>query len=88
MWESWWVWIVAGLCMGLLELLAPAYIFLGFMAGAIATGILVGLGVPGSFPVALALFALLSLLSWWTIRRVLGKRGGQAQSFDRDINDG
>ena len=30
MWNVWWVWIVAGFSLGVLEILAPGYIFLGF----------------------------------------------------------
>jgi inner membrane protein len=88
MWQAWWVWIVAGLAIGALELLVPGYVFLGFMVGAILTGVLVGLGVPGSFPVAVALFALLSLAAWVALRRLFGKTGADVKTFDRDINDG
>ena len=38
MWNVWWVWIVAGFSLGVLEILAPGYIFLGFAIGALVTG--------------------------------------------------
>ena len=44
MWNVWWVWIVAGFSLGVLEILAPGYIFLGFAIGALVTGGLLGLG--------------------------------------------
>ena len=54
MWNVWWVWIVAGFALGVLEILAPGYIFLGFAMGAVLAfalrGELLTAGVPlGSF---------------------------------------
>ena len=36
LWQVWWVWIVAGFALGVLEVIAPGYIFLGFAIGAVA----------------------------------------------------
>lgn len=84
----WWVWIVLGFALGVLEVLAPGYIFLGFALGAVATGTLVGIGVLGhSLPIALLVFALASLAAWFVTRRLLGKQAGTAKIWDRDIND-
>ena len=44
-WQEWWVWVVGGIILAVLELLAPAYILLGFAIGAIATGALTTFGV-------------------------------------------
>lgn len=89
MWQDWWVWVVAGLAIGVLEMLMPGYIFLGFMAGAIATGVLIGMGVlGGSFAVALSVFAVLSLVAWIALRKYLGKRAGDVKIISRDINEG
>lgn len=66
-WQLWWVWAVAGLVLGILEVLAPGYIFLGFAAGAAVVGLLLLVGGPfaawavGSLPLLLLLFALASL---------------------------
>jgi membrane protein implicated in regulation of membrane protease activity len=85
---TWWVWVVAGLAIGAVELLAPGYIFVGFGIGALAVGGLVWAGAVGpSVPVQLALFAVLSVLAWLGMRRVLGVRQGQVKRIDRDIND-
>ncbi len=85
---TWWVWIVAGFALGVLEVLAPGYIFLGFAIGAVATGVLVGIGVLGaSLPLTLLVFALASLVAWGVTRKMMGKQAGQAKMWDRDIND-
>ena len=35
---TWWAWVVLGFALGVLEILAPGYIFLGFAIGAVLTG--------------------------------------------------
>lgn len=88
MWAVWWVWIVAGFALGVLEVLAPGYIFVGFAVGAVVVGAGLGLGVlGGSLPVLLLVFAVASLVAWVVLRRVLGVRKGQVRLWDRDIND-
>lgn len=84
----WWVWIVAGFALGVLEVIVPGYIFLGFAVGAVVVGIAVGLGIlGGNVPVLLFIFALASLLGWLALRRIMGVREGQVKLWDRDIND-
>lgn len=88
MWNVWWVWIVAGFALGVLEVLAPGYIFLGFAIGAVVTGALVGLGViGGSLPVLLFIFALASVAAWLALRSTMGVREGQVKVWDKDINE-
>lgn len=92
MWHSiaatWWAWIVLGFALGVLEVLAPGYIFIGFAIGAVLTGILVGLGVaPVGLPALILIFAVASLAAWLILRRTLGVRKGQVKLWDRDIND-
>ena len=88
MWAQWWVWIVFGFGLGVLEILAPGYIFLGFAIGAVAVGIFLALGiaVPG-LPALAVIFAVASLVAWVALRRLIGVRDGQAKIWDRDIND-
>ena len=89
-WQEWWLWVVAGLVLAILEMLVPGYIFLGFAAGALLTGLglLLQWGLVGlSLPWLLLIFAGLSLISWIVMRRVLGIRRGQVKTWDRDIND-
>jgi membrane protein implicated in regulation of membrane protease activity len=84
----WWVWIVAGFALGVLEVIVPGYIFLGFAVGAVLVGIAVGLGLlGGNLPVLLFAFALASLIAWLALRRTMGVREGQVKLWDRDIND-
>ncbi|QYK42099.1 MAG: hypothetical protein KF887_02885 [Paracoccaceae bacterium] len=88
LWQVWWVWVAGGLVIGAIEILIPGYIFLGFAIGAVATGILIGIGLlGGSFAVLLAVFALLSVLAWLGLRQAMGRRDGQVKIWTRDIND-
>lgn len=84
----WWVWVVAGGVLGIVEVALPGFIFLGFAAGAVLTGILVATGLIGA---ALApkvfVFAVASLAAWYGLRAVFGKHEGQVKVIDRDINE-
>ncbi|HLQ20118.1 MAG TPA: hypothetical protein VK146_14170 [Tabrizicola sp.] len=84
---TWWVWVVLGFALGVLEILAPGYIFLGFAIGAVLTGILVGIGIPAGPAMLILIFAILSVIAWLILRKVMGVRQGQVKIWDRDIND-
>lgn len=87
-WSLWWLWIGAALVLGILEVLAPGYVFLGFAIGAAATGlILFNTGVALSLPLLLLVFAALSLIAWLVLRRVFSGGKSQVTTFDHDIND-
>ena len=70
-------------------MLLPGFIFLGFAAGAVLTGALIGFGVldGASFPLMLAVFAGASAVSWAGLRYGVGVRRGQVKIWDRDINE-
>ena len=90
MWSLWWAWMVGAFALAFLEVLAPAQIFLGFAVGAVGVGLALligGPGLAGSLPITLLLFAVLSLIAWIVIRRVVGIREGQVKIWERDIND-
>jgi inner membrane protein len=88
MWTVWWVWVVAGFALGVLEVLVPGYIFLGFAIGAVLTGILIGMGILGtSLTVTILIFALASLAAWYLLRALLGKHEGQVKIWHKDVND-
>jgi inner membrane protein len=70
-----------------LEVLVPGFIFLGFAIGAVVTGVLVGIGVPAGVPALILIFAVVSVVAWLVLRRVVGVREGQVKIWDRDIND-
>ena len=87
MWAFWWVWVVFGVALGVLEVLVPGFIFLGFAIGAVVTGALVGIGVLGGNVALLVLvFAVLSLLAFLVLRRVVGVTEVQTKVWDKDIN--
>ncbi len=89
-WSLWWVWMVGALLLAILEVVAPAQIFLGFAVGAAGVGLALLLGVPGlatSVPLMLLVFAVISLLAWLALRPILGIRKGQVKHFEHDINE-
>jgi len=92
-WSEWWAWAVAGLVLGILEVLAPGWIFLGFAVGAGVVALLLAVGGPmaaamsGSVPLLFVVFAVLSLAAWLVFRKVFGLRGGSVKTFDHDINE-
>ncbi len=88
MFAVWWVWVVAGFALGVVEVLVPGFIFLGFAIGAVITGVLVGIGLLGPNLAALALvFALASLAAWLALRKMFGAQGGDVKLWDKDINE-
>ena len=87
-WQEWWVWMLAGAVLAIMEVLIPGFILLGFAIGAGLTGGLIWLGVLGaSFGTILLVFAFVSIIAWLALRRLVGVRRGQVKVWDRDIND-
>lgn len=84
---TWWAWVILGFALGVLEVLAPGFIFLGFAIGAVVTGVLVGIGVPAGPTALILVFAVVSVVAWLILRRLVGVREGQVKVWDRDIND-
>lgn len=87
-WTNGWLWIVAALVLGLIELALPGYVFLGTALALAITGVLLlsgfwGVGLLGTLIVA----ALLSFAAWALLRRLMGVQKGQVRIWDRDIND-
>ena len=88
LWSLWWVWFAGALVLGIIEMLAPGFIFLGFAIGAAGVGLL-QLLAPGALglPALLLVFAALSLAAWLILRRSFALPKGQVKTFDHDIND-
>jgi membrane protein implicated in regulation of membrane protease activity len=88
-WALWWVWCAAALVLGILEVLAPGFVFLGFAIGALGVGVLLLAMGSGTFglPVLVFIFAALSLIAWLVLRRAFALPRGQVKTFDTDIND-
>ncbi|NOD33601.1 MULTISPECIES: NfeD family protein [unclassified Ruegeria] len=87
-WLTWWIWLAAALALGILEIVLPGFIFLGFAIGAAITGLL--LIIPGltmSLHVLALIFAVLSLVAWLVLRKLFALPHGQVKTFKHDIND-
>lgn len=84
----WWAWLAAALVLGILEMLAPGFIFLGFAIGAAVVGLaLLGpLSLLSPAPLLL-IFAVISLIAWLILRKVFQSPKGSVKTFDHDIND-
>lgn len=93
LWTTWWIWAIAAIGLAVLEIIVPAYLFLGFAGGAAIVALLFGFGGPmavwmaASLPVTLLIFAVVSLVTWIALRKILGVQRGQVRTFDTDIND-
>ena len=83
----WWVWICAALALGVIELLAPGFIFLGFALGAMAMAVVVFILPATNVPALLAMFAILSLVAWIALRVVFRRQSSGARIVTRDINE-
>lgn len=84
---TWWAWLSAAAVLGILEVIIPAFVFLGFALGAVGTGILVAiLALTASW--ALVAFAVLSLVAYIALRAFFGGHAGQVKRIDHDINEG
>ena len=86
LWAIWWIWLSAALILAILEVFVPGFIFLGFALGAVVVSLLLLLPITIGLPALLAVFAVLSLIAWWGMRRVFGLRGGQVRVIHDDIN--
>ncbi|MGJ8616926.1 MAG: NfeD family protein [Sulfitobacter sp.] len=83
----WWVWICAALALGVIELLAPGFIFLGFAIGALAMAVVVFVLPATNVPALLAMFAILSLIAWVLLRVLFRRQSSGARIVSRDINE-
>jgi membrane protein implicated in regulation of membrane protease activity len=85
-------WLAIAFAMGVVELVMPGYLFLGFATGAVVVAAALFLGLEGWFTGAaglaylVAAYAAISLVSWFVLRRVL-KAGPNLRKVDRDINE-
>jgi membrane protein implicated in regulation of membrane protease activity len=86
-WLLWWVWVAVAIVLGVLEVIAPAFVFLGFSAGAFGTAVLVLLGVDFGIGGTLLVFAVLSAAAYGALRLWLGTHKGRAKIIERDINE-
>lgn len=84
----WWIWLCAAFVLGLIEILAPGFLFLGFALGALVMSGIVAFSLLSlSVSAMLAVFALLSLIAWLGLRRAFRPPTGTVKTFEHDIND-
>lgn len=84
---TWWVWIAAAAVLGALEVLLPVFAFMGFAAGAAATGLLLLLGMGAGVGGTLLVFAVLSAVAFAALRAILGHDRGRERIVTKDVND-
>jgi membrane protein implicated in regulation of membrane protease activity len=66
---EWWIWLLAGLLLLLIELVTPGgFYFMFFGIGALTVGVLAGLHAAGPVWFQLVLFSFLSLGTLWLFR--------------------
>ena len=89
LWATWWIWIVAAIILGILEMLAPAFVLLGFaiVAGLVGAGLGLGVLTGVSLSALMAIFAIASLAGWIALRLMFRVKGDKPKTFDYDIND-
>ncbi|MAY88049.1 MAG: hypothetical protein CML02_15185 [Pseudooceanicola sp.] len=86
-WTIWWAWLCVAIVLGIVEVMVPGFIFLGFAIGALAVSMLIlNIGLALSLPLMVLLFSALSLIAWLVLRRIFARPHG-VKYFDRDIND-
>ena len=83
----WWVWLCIALAVGILEVLAPGFIFLGFAIGALVMAGVVTVFSLTNAAAILALFAILSLVAWLALKAGFRRQSSGARIVTRDIND-
>lgn len=72
---AWWHWLAAGIVLFALELLTPGALFLIFFGiGALAVGLLSAVGLAGPLWAQIVLFALVSLIALFSLRRLLAAK--------------
>lgn len=84
---TWWVWIALAALFGALEVTLPVFAFMGFAAGAAATGLLLLVGMGTGVGGTLVVFAVLSAAAFTALRTLIGHDRGTERIVERDVND-
>ncbi|KEJ90282.1 NfeD family protein [Sulfitobacter donghicola] len=83
----WWVWLCAALALAVVEVIAPASIFLGFALGALGMVVVVAVSGITNTSALLALFAGLSLAAWIALKIAFKNQSSGARVVTKDINE-
>jgi membrane protein implicated in regulation of membrane protease activity len=82
---SWWLWLLLGFALLLVELLTPGGFYMMFFGvGAIVVGLLTLAGIGGSAAVQWLLFAAISIVAFALFRKRLTQKLGSRLSRDID----
>lgn len=82
---SWWLWVLLGILLLVLELMTPGgFYVLFFGVGAIVVGLLTALGITGSPAMQWLLFGLLSVALLLMFRKPLQRRSAAPQTHEVD----
>lgn len=88
LWREPWAWVVLAAILAVLEVILPGFILLGFAIGAAIMAVVLWIGaMGGSFANLVLVYAVISLVSWVVLRRVLGVQRGQVKIITSDINE-
>jgi inner membrane protein len=86
-------WFAFGVVLGIVELLVPGFVFLGFAIGAAVVSLVLLLigptvfeGVAGIAYLAVV-WAVASYAAWTSIRKLPSARAANSRVVDRDINE-
>ena len=82
----WWVWVVVAVGLGVLEVLLPSFIFLGFAIAAIIMAVIVGISGGMGPALAILIFAVLALVAWLLLRAKFGTSEKDVKVWRDDIN--
>jgi membrane protein implicated in regulation of membrane protease activity len=85
--SQWWVWLSLAAVLGIVEVLVPGFVFLGFSIGAVTVGLLLALGVTLPPAWSLVVFAVASLVGYGVVRVALGRTRGDVRIITKDVND-
>ena len=86
---TWWAWAILALALACLEIIVPAFVFLGIAIGAGCVALVMALGGAGIIgaPLSVLMFAVISLIATLVLRKIFSLPKGQVKTFDGDIND-
>src|SRR5690554_4930055 len=88
-WALWWVWMAAALILGIIEIVLPGFLFLGFAIGAALMAlVLIVAPMALGLPLLLVIFTALSLVAWAVLRRIFSLKDGQVRRVRDDVNKG
>jgi inner membrane protein len=82
----WWVWVVVAVGLGVLEVLLPSFIFLGFAIAAVIMAVIVGISGGMGPALAILIFAVLALVAWLLLRAKFGTSEKDVKVWRDDIN--